>query len=261
MKEFSAISNQSKTLKPKNTFFGQRRQSSFFSPSYSNAHQQSNFGSDNIQRQEKETNDPKLQITKKIELEPPKDKLSSVVTSPENKQAEKDKPHPGFDFSKGISANPPLYPIPDTYSFSLVLRDLDIKSFGDDDDPFGVDIGHEPNLQLTLSPDPHNAQIYQAAMTLINLHFRRHKKEFIEVGLGPFFGYSQPSGILTGGAQLQVELHVTSRFSLTAASAISASKHDENAPPDYSSIPLGTARGLDWSWSPVTVGMLWHFGK
>ena len=212
----------------------------------------------NIQRQEKDTNDPKLQITKKIELPPPQDKLPSVVQQG-NKDAEKDKPHLGIDFSKGISANPPLFLTPDTYAFTLVYRDFDLESFGEDD-PFGVDVGlHEPNFQLLLSPDPHNRVIYQAAFTLINLHFRRNKQEFIEIGLSPQATYSQPSGTLAGGAQVQVELHVTSRFSITASTAISASKHDDKAPIDYSSVALGTTKGYDWSWNPVSVGMVWHF--
>ena len=212
-----------------------------------------------IQRQEKGTDDPKLQITKKIELPAPQDKLPSIIQS-ENKDADKDKAHLGIDFSKGISANPPLFPSPETYAFTLVYRNFDLKSFGDDDAPFGVDVGlHEPNFQLLLSPDPHNRAIYQAAFTLINLHFRRHKREFIEVGLSPTATYSEPSGTLAGGAQVQVELHITSRFSLTASSAISASRHDDKAPIDYSSIPLGTAQGVDWNWNPVSVGMVWHF--
>jgi len=261
MKEFSSISNQSQTHKSKNTFFGQRKQTPFFKPTPLNIHQQDNSQKEkNIQRQEKDTDDPKLQITKKIELPAPQDKLPSVVQSQENKNADKDKPHLGIDFSKGISANPPLSPSPETYAFTLVYRNFDLKSFGEDDDPFSVDVGlHEPNFQLLLSPDPHNRAIYQAAFTLINLHFRRHKKEFIEVGLSPLGTYSEPSGTLAGGAQLQVELHVTSRFSLVASSAISASKHDDKAPIDYSSIPLGTTGGYDWNWNPVSVGMVWHF--
>ncbi len=213
----------------------------------------------NIQRQDEKTDDKKLQITKRIELPAPQDKLSSVVNSPENKKTEKEKPHLGFDFSKSLSANPPLFPNPETYGFSLVYRDFNLKSFGDDEAAFGVDIGHEPNIQLTLSPDPHNAQIYQAAFTLINFHFRRHKDEFIEAGLSPQLSYSAPSGTLAAGAQVQVEWHITSKFSLTASSAISGSKHDDRAPIDYSSLPAGTIKGYDWNWSPVSVGMVWHF--
>ncbi len=212
-----------------------------------------------IQRQDDKKDDSKLQITKHIELPAPHDKLSSVVASPENKETEKEKAHPGFDFSKSLSPNPPLFLNPETYAFSLVYRDFNIKSFGDDNAPFGIDLGHEPNMQLTLSPDPHNAQIYQAAFTLINLHFRRNKNEFIEAGLGVGANYSSPSGTLSGQAQLQVEWHVTSNFSIIASSSISTSKHDDKAPVDFSSVPLGTTKGYDWSWSPVSVGVVWHF--
>ena len=219
----------------------------------------SQSATNNIQRQDNKSEDEKLPLNKKVELEAPKDDLPSVIASPENKEAEK--AHLGFDFSKSISANPPKYPMPDTYAFSLVYRDANLKSFGDDDAFFAVDIGHEPNFQLTLSPDPHNAQIYQAAFTLMNFHFRRHKQEFIELGISPLVAYSQPSGGLAGGAQAQIEWHVTSKFSITASSVINASKHDDKAPIDYSSVSLGTAKGLDWSWSPVSVGMVWHFDQ
>ena len=213
-----------------------------------------------IQKQDDKSDDGKLQITKRIELEPPRDKLSSVVASSENKETEKEKPHLGFDFSKSLSVNPPKFPTPETYAFALVYRDLNLKSFGDDDDaPLGIDLLHEPNFQLTLSPDPNNAQVYQAALTLINIHFRRNKKEFIEAGLGIGASYTRPTGALAGNAQLQVEWHITSSFSLTASSVISASKHDDQAPVDYSQVPLGTTHGLDWNWSPVSVGMVWHF--
>ena len=219
--------------------------------------QNKSVGQKSIQRQDKDADDKNLQITKRIELPAPQDKLSTVVSSPENKKAENEDPHPGIDFSTSLSANPPRYPHPETYGFSLVYRDLNLKSFGKDDAAFAVDIFHEPNLQITLSPDPHNAQLYQAAATLINLHFRRHKNDFIEAGLG-LGGSLNPSGILSGQAQVQVEWHVTSRFSVVASSGISVSKHDDTAPIDYSSVLIGTAKGADWSWAPVSVGMVWH---
>jgi len=219
--------------------------------------QQNHHGSTvkNIQRQEDKPDDEKLQVTKKIVLPAPKDDLQTVA----GKETEQEKAHAGVDFTKSISANPPQFPNPETYAIAIVYRDFNLKSFGDDDAPFGVDIGHEPNFQLTLSPDPHNAQLYQAAFTLINLHFRRHKKEFIEIGLSPQFGFSQPSGSFNAGAQLQAEWHITSKFSLVASTAVSASKHDDKAPIDYSSVTLGTTKGYDWNWNPISVGMVWHF--
>ncbi|MGN6531225.1 MAG: eCIS core domain-containing protein [Ginsengibacter sp.] len=217
-----------------------------------------------IQRQDKDTDNKKdnvdndkLQITKRIELEPPQDKLASVANLPGAKKDD-DKPHLGIDFAKTISANPPMYLMPDTYSLSFVYRNLNAKSWGSDDsDPLGLDLLHEPNFQLTLSPDPHNAQLYQAALTLINLHLRRNKNEFIEIGLGLQGGMSRPLNLWNVGASLQVEYHITSRFSLTAASSISGTPHSDISPADYSSVSLGT-HGLDWSWSPIVVGMLWH---
>jgi hypothetical protein len=211
-----------------------------------------------IQRQDGKPDDNKLQITKSIELAPPPDKLSTVLTSPENKDAEKKKAHPAFDFSTSVSPNPPLDPTPQTYAFSLVYRDFNIHE-GSDDAPISTDFLHEPNFQLMLSPDPHNAQIYQAAISLVNIHFRRHKEEFIELGLSPQATYARPSGTLSGGAQLQVELHITSNFSITASSSIGVSKHDPSAPPDLSSIPLGTTGGADWTWAPISVSSVWHF--
>lgn len=213
----------------------------------------------NLQRQE---NDPEknLQITKRVELDAPTEKLPSIIQSPENKKTEDDKPHLGIDFSKSISANPPKYPVPDTYSFSLVYRNLDVIS-GSDDASVSFDFLHEPNFQLTLSPDPNNAQIYQAAWTIVNMHLRRNKQEFLEIGLGAQGSLSRPLNLWNAGASLQVELHITSSFSLTATSALSASPHSDNSPMDYSSVSLGTAHGMDWNWSPISIGMLWHLKK
>jgi len=209
-----------------------------------------------IQRQDDAPHASNLQITKRLELPAPTDSLPTVESSPEHHDAEG--AHLGVDLASGVSANPALSLTPQTYSFSLVCRDCNLYS-GSDDAPISFDFIHEPNFQLSLSPDPHNAQIYQAAVSLVNIHFRRHRQEFIEVGLSPQLAYAQPSGTLTAGAQVQVEWHVTSRFSLTASSAISATRHDDSAPPDYGSVPLGTGHGLDWSWAPLSIGALVHF--
>lgn len=216
--------------------------------------------SKNIQRQDDKKDDSPFKITKRLQLPAPDIGLPQVLASPEKQEAEDQKAHPGIDFSRGLSANPPLSLRPETYALSLVYRDFDIRP-GDDNADISVDLGHEPNFQLTLSPDPHNAQIYQAAIALINIHFKRHKKEFIELSLSPQFSYAQPSGTFSAGAQAQAELHITSKFSLTVSSSISGTKHDSTAPPDYSSVPIGTSHGVDWSWAPVNVGLLWHLGK
>ncbi|MGN6640220.1 MAG: eCIS core domain-containing protein, partial [Mucilaginibacter sp.] len=71
-----------------------------------------------IQRQDEKPDEHPLQITKRLELPAPDMDLPKVLASPENKK-EDEKPHLGIDFSKGVSANPPLALRPETYSFSL----------------------------------------------------------------------------------------------------------------------------------------------
>ena len=66
--------------------------------------------------------------------------------------------------------------------------------------PLGIDLLHEPNFQLTLSPDPNNAQVYQAALTLINLHFRRNKKGQLRPAWESVLSYARPTSALAGNA-------------------------------------------------------------
>ena len=71
-------------------------------------------------------------------------------------------------------------------------------------------------------------------------------------------GQLNSAGAPGAGLQLQAELHLTSRFSLTASTALGVGPHTPGGSTDRGAIPLGTAGG-DWSWSPFNVGVLVHY--
>jgi outer membrane protein OmpA-like peptidoglycan-associated protein len=163
-----------------------------------------------------------------------------------------------FDLATGVNANGPPGSSPNTYTVTAVWRNLNLRA-GNEHGAVALDLGHEPNLAVMLSPDPQNRAIYQAAVSVLNLHLRLHGDELIEASLAAQAALAQPSGTRTIGAQLQIELHLNTRFSLTLSSSVAGTPHDPSAPPDRGSIPLGTRSGLDWSWAPISAGFLIHF--
>ena len=176
----------------------------------------------------------------------------------QTKHAEDDpKPHPALDLSSGVTANAPTGTNPTTYSVSLVWRNVNLHTFGGEHTPMAVDLLHEPNFSLQLSPDPQNPQVYQAAVTIVNWHLRRHGEDLVEIGLSAM-GQLNSAGTPGAGAQLQAELHLTSHFSLTASTSLGVGPHSTGPSMDRGSIPLGTAGG-DWNWSPFGVGVLVHY--
>jgi hypothetical protein len=190
----------------------------------------------------------------------PDDSLESVLGGLIEHTAGRDRkdPHLGLDLASSVTANAPPGQSPTTYTVTLICRNCDLLS-GDDAATVAVDLIHEPNVQIQISPDPQNAQVYQAAVTLVNLHLRRHRRELIEASLAAQAQIAQPTGTPSAGAQAQVELHVTTRFSLTASTSINVSPHSGSAPSDRGSIPIRTAPGGDWTWAPFSLGVLVHF--
>ena len=165
--------------------------------------------------------------------------------------------HLALDLSSGVTANAPHGASPTTYSVSLVWRNVNLHTFGGEHTPTAVDLIHEPNFSLQLSPDPQNPQVYQAAVTIVNWHLRRHGEDLVEIGLSAM-GQLNSAGTPGAGAQLQAELHLTSHFSLTASTSLGVGPHTTGPSTDRGSVPLGTAGG-DWSWSPFGVGVLVHY--
>jgi outer membrane protein OmpA-like peptidoglycan-associated protein len=163
--------------------------------------------------------------------------------------------HLGLDLSSGVTANAPLGVDPGTYTVGVVWRNFNLKA-GVDDAAVALDVFHEPTLSVQVVPM--NPQVYQLAVAVMNLHLRRHRQELIELSLSPTAQVNS-AGVPGAGVQGQIELHLTTRFSLAASSSIGVGPHNPLAPPDRGTIPLGTEHGRDWTWSPVSVSALVHF--
>jgi hypothetical protein len=136
---------------------------------------------------------------------------------------------------------------------TIIVRNLNAIS-GDDDADVALDVLHEPNVTVQFTPSITDPQVYQAAIALLNLHLRRHHEELVEISLGAQ-GQVGASGTPGASAQAQVELHLTTHFSMLFSSSIGVAPH---GPPDPGTIPLGTEHDRDWSWSPFNVGVVFH---
>ena len=93
--------------------------------------------------------------------------------------------HAGLDVATAITANAPPGANPSTYTLTLVYRNFDIKKTGEGDTEVGL--GHEPNVSVQISPDPNSPAVYQAAISLVNVHVKRHwglLKPDVEFSLG-----------------------------------------------------------------------------
>ena len=166
--------------------------------------------------------------------------------------------HLALDVGTGVTANAPTGTSPTTVSVSLVWRNANLHTFGGEHAPTALDLLHEPNFSLQLSPDPQNPQVYQAAVTILNWHLRRHGEDLVEIGLSAM-GQVNAAGAPGAGLQLQTELHLTSRFSLTASTSLGVGPHTPGPPTDRGSVPLGTTGPADWNWSPFNVGVVVHY--
>jgi outer membrane protein OmpA-like peptidoglycan-associated protein len=118
---------------------------------------------------------------------------------------EKPKPHAGGDLAAGY---------PWSLQATLVLKDWNLKQYGDPS-KLSLDLFHEPNLSLTL--DPNSGLTSQEMIALLNLHWIPPWRKEIEVPLNIFLNQhlTKNPGHASGGAQVQVEQHITDWFSLT----------------------------------------------
>ena len=132
---------------------------------------------------------------------------------------------------------------------SVVLRGLDLATIG------SLDIGHEPSLSFVPSQLPQ--PVIQAAIAALNLHLRNHGNELVELSASPQVGIggSGPQA----GVQAQAEIHVTTSLSLTVSSSVTVQPRSDE--PDPGNLRIGRAGPVDINWSPVTAGVLWHFGQ
>ena len=168
----------------------------------------------------------------------------------------KDDAHLAADIATGVSANYRPGANPATYTVTVIYRNFDKWKFGDDDTE--LDVIHEPNISVQLSPDPNNPATYQAAFSLINLHLKRNWgliKPDVEFSLSPQISQPGLGGVPSGGLQAQIELHVTSTISLTAQTSVGVGPAMKPGdPPDYGALHYGNV-----SFSPFMIGILGHW--
>ncbi len=166
--------------------------------------------------------------------------------------------HIALDLSTGVTPNVPGTVDPGTVTVAAVLRNQNFHA-GDRDARIATDWGHEFTGSVTFSRDTPNAQVFQAAIAIFNVHFRRAGDDLVEVSVSPTVALAMPGRSVTGGVQAQIEFHLTSRFSITAAAALGLGAHDPSAPPDRGSLPLGTLGSVDFTFAPASVSALVHF--
>ena len=131
---------------------------------------------------------------------------------------------------------------------TMVLRNFNLPKSGD---ASTIDFLHEPGISIQVSPKQAPEPVLQAALSAINLHLQRHGKDLVEIAVGPqgsVGGGEKPSV----GAQAQAQIHVSSTFSITAATSVAATAPGEESKP-------GTK--VDITWSPMSIGVLYKLGE
>jgi hypothetical protein len=137
---------------------------------------------------------------------------------------------------------------------TLVLRNFNLPPSGD---PSTIDFLHEPGVSIQVTPGT-PASVAQAAIAAINVHLRRHGRDLVELSASPQ-GALDPSKGPSVSLQGQAELHVSASFSMTLASSVKAAPHSDTADGPSPDVPLKSPdRRYDLSWSPLSVGMLFH---
>jgi hypothetical protein len=137
-------------------------------------------------------------------------------------------------------------------TITLVLRNFNLPQSGD---ASTIDFLHEPGLSIQVTPGTPDA-VVQAAIAAINVHLRRHGRDLVELSVSPQASVDS-SGRPAAGVQGQMELHVTSAFSITAATSVSAAPHSDTPDPGTVPLPSPDPR-VDLTWSPLSVGVLFH---
>jgi hypothetical protein len=169
-----------------------------------------------------------------------------------------DAAHLAADIATALTANAPKGSNPATYTVTVVYRNLDAFKHKSQTSDTEVAVGHEPNISVQISPDPHNSAAYQAAITLINVHIKRNWgliKPDVEISFGAQVGVTNPGAVVGGGVQAQIELHVTTKISVIATSSMGfGPKQQPGDPPDYGSYHDGNV-----SFTPLMIGIIGHW--
>ena len=130
---------------------------------------------------------------------------------------------------------------------TMLLRNFNLPKSGD---ASTIDFLHEPGISIQVSPKQAPEPVIQAALSAMNLHLQRHGKDLVEIAVGPQAaagGGEKPSV----GAQAQAQIHVSSTFSITAATSVAATAPGAESKP-------GTK--VDITWSPMSIGVLYKLG-
>ncbi len=171
-----------------------------------------------------------------------------------------DAAHLAADIATALTANAPRGANPATYTVTVVFRNLDALKLGKGDTELAV--LHEPNVSVQISPDPNNQAVYQAAISIVNLHLKRNwglLKPDIEISFGAQAGVITPGASPTAGAQAQLEVHVTTQISLVATSGLGfGAPIRPGDPPDHGAMHFGN-RDFDVSFTPFMVGIVGHW--
>ena len=139
-------------------------------------------------------------------------------------------------------------------TITLVMRDFNLPKSRD---ASTIDFLHEPGVSFQIAPKQAPEPVVQAALSALNVHLQRHGEDLVELSAGPqaSVGGDKPAV----GFQAQAEIHVNATFSITASSAVAASRPPRPGEErDPSSVPLsGAGSSVDIAWSPVSLGVLY----
>ena len=191
---------------------------------------------------------------------PDADDASDTKSSGAGAGDDDDTPHLAADIASALTANAPRGANPATYQATVVFRNLDALKIGKGDTELAL--LHEPNVSVQLSPDPNSPAAYQAAISLVNLHVKRNwglLKPDVEFSFQAQAGVNAPAMTPNAGLQAQVEVHVTTQISLTAATGLGFGPGlKPGDPPDRGAMHFGNAN-VDVGFTPFMIGIVGHW--
>jgi Domain of unknown function (DUF4157) len=128
---------------------------------------------------------------------------------------------------------------------SLVARHWDMASFHRGG--VTIDVLHEPSASLALSVDQSSLGMVtaQVAVTGLNLVFRAHGREFIELGLAQLGLALDSRGELIWSTGAQIEVHSPKQWLSFVLSTSGTATHKRDG-------------SVDLNWSPITFGVVFH---
>jgi hypothetical protein len=155
-------------------------------------------------------------------------------------------PHPGADLSAGT----------DTVTLTFVIRDLHLKGRH----PSSIDWLHEPGVEVEASRDDISKPALSAAISAMNAHIRGRGDDIAEVALGAKAGVEH-DGTPTAGAELKAQIKISTTFSITVGTSLSATPGGEGEQ-DPGKIPITPhGAGVKLEWTPMSIGVQFKLDK